>query len=1727
MLFTHKAGHRGVILLVVIVMLTLFAILGIAFVYYAQAEADASSIFRDSASVQVGAKADAPSAQLLDEFLRQLIYDVPDDSTGVNSALRGHSLARTMYGWNDLDPTHNDKAYNGVGRVHTKDTSPAAYTFCNGYGKDDYLLPNYMWFATLEGPAPGSGFSMFLRDPEHMPPNYTTAVPQNMRNGSGAPSQARGAFIGANVSYTYPDLNNLFLAAVAPDGTVKLPSYFRDTTALSASLVPPDTTPFGPLDPANPNWTSAGGDMKYRVLRPRPADNPAVGAFTAFALPADKGGDVKNLTGGNGYATGNNDSIWLDLGSPVRTLPDGTQYKALFAALIMDLDNRLNVNVHGNVANMRGGAPTTPATQTNAAHFSNQGWGPWEVSLAKVLSGSTPPSPPNEWTNLFVGNAGGNLLGRYGSGNSARPTYAGTALWQNTPGQVPQAPPLPTLSHFYSQVDFDGLDVSGAAPVASVQMQTPPVNQPPWPVYGSNPGGYDNYTSTTPNGEQIDHPALFNIFVPNYASGTPTTTDHGVFDVSNTRAMIHDLSTPTELGNSTIGQLLQSTFQTQTNSRMRLTTHSFDVDQPGITPWLYDPTQISNYKQQATASSPPAVAALGPELPPSAPASGNSFPGLDKRVTTLTDQGEFGGLDWRAIGAALGKIDLNRTLPPYPAYNPTGFTPAVNYYDRYDDNSKLPVVQAFLNAQAARQQFAQDIYTRLLYVTIGRTTNPAYGDSGFDASQAGNMATLRWLAQLAVNIVDYIDEDDVSTPFNFYNDGNSDHSQWVFGTEMPHLLINEVLAEKSTDNTGKIEHRVFAELHNPFVTTGAPNGQSLDTQPVILTESGIGTSANTDTVDDVAGLLNQSYSTYQILVSTGPASTFTTGLTKNDNVWGFPDPSTVRAQTKIQFKPRTTPPPPTYWPYPTAPAAPGDSFGSALTMSPDPANVLGMAYSPPFGPPPQKPFVMPQSWMLVGPQTTAITSVGTPPNYNGPNTYDRVILSPAVPAPTLWCQSDDMRYTPTSGSDAQVTVSLMRLANPHIPFDPNPTVNGVANGPTNPWFNPYITVDYMENVKVWDRGGADPSSQSTGKKQPYVASQTSGQDPTPVPNGTTSHSFGKANSPLTSPFSWLVHLDRNLVSPAELLQVSGFQPWQLTHQFLNTNVPLGHLVPWFDEDLASPVYNPVLSASTSSHRLYRLFEFLSTHSLACGVAGTGRTPGKVNLNTNFDPAPATSPQYVFSAVCDQNAANNFVQSDVDTAWQNLVTAKIPSGIGLADERPFYGMAAGQSPAAGGIQYPAPTTYTDPNGLSVNNTLLCSNNHGSYDGANRSLQAASLATGSIPYFQDQMLAKIFNQVTTRSHVFAVYLTVGFFRVTPNIDGSGNPWQPVTLGEELNLSTGTNIRHHMFAIVDRSALTQLRIPQQWQAANLPTAGSNNQTTSAINAPLVAGQPSAQTVTVNALSGTQTATNLPWNIQVGSPVLVDPANSSQQEVVTVTAVNPLANSFTANFTKMHASNVYVYVPVETQQTSGTVAAPSPGIITITPSALQDSNSPPAWSIQPGTQLFLDVAPNQEAVTVSSVDTSAGTFTASSTRTHTGTVPIFVPLASATAQTGVGGSGSYSITVNSGNYTTAGSSFSGSLSPSSTNVTVPNPSGQAGAPAWTIQPGSIITVDSAASQETVEVTSVSASSSPPTFTATFNKPHAAGFGIYVPKFGNPGPQANFSAPDNSAVVLYAAVID
>src|SRR5262245_42043331 len=105
--------RRATVLLVVLLLLALFTAVGLAFVYYADFHATAAARFREA---QSQTRPDVEPELLLAYFLGQLIYDA-DDATGLYSALREHSLARTLYGWNDDDPGGNATPYHGTGRL--------------------------------------------------------------------------------------------------------------------------------------------------------------------------------------------------------------------------------------------------------------------------------------------------------------------------------------------------------------------------------------------------------------------------------------------------------------------------------------------------------------------------------------------------------------------------------------------------------------------------------------------------------------------------------------------------------------------------------------------------------------------------------------------------------------------------------------------------------------------------------------------------------------------------------------------------------------------------------------------------------------------------------------------------------------------------------------------------------------------------------------------------------------------------------------------------------------------------------------------------------------------------------------------------------------------------------------------------------------------------------------------------------------------------------------------------------------------------------------------------------------------------------------------------------------------------------------------------------------------------------------------------------------------------
>jgi hypothetical protein len=105
------------------------------------------------------------------------------------------------------------------------------------------------------------------------------------------------------------------------------------------------------------------------------------------------------------------------------------------------------------------------------------------------------------------------------------------------------------------------------------------------------------------------------------------------------------------------------------------------------------------------------------------------------------------------------------------------------------------------------------------------------------------------------------------------------------------------------------------------------------------------------------------------------------------------------------------------------------------------------------------------------------------------------------------------------------------------------------------------------------------------------------------------------------------------------------------------------------------------------------------------------------------------------------------------------------------------------------------TGPTPDGAGINDTFL---RVAPGNGGAQSARLFQNPPAEHPYQQFELLNKVFNHLTSRSNVFAVWLTVGFFEVTDETT------QPVRLGAEVGRAENRHVRHRLFAVVDRSVL-----------------------------------------------------------------------------------------------------------------------------------------------------------------------------------------------------------------------------------------------------------------------------------------------------------------------------------
>lgn len=395
--------RRGSTLVIVVALLGLLAFMGMVFYSFAAQERAASENFSDAAKFAV----DEPS-NVFDHMLRQIIVgpaNTPSERASIlASSTNRHSLIRNLVG-NDVHPHTGDPIeveVNANGIPFIPQPRLAVDTDGDGIGdiidRDNDGNPDPAdWLEFVDSPSARVHAGFRERGLEgNQPPFVAPPAP--------------------DVDYTYPDINNLFLAyrgtairdnrdtnGNTPPGKstfeevrVIIPSFFRPQYMKSilnngpnGSSVPTDVNWISSWDGQNANrgnvlWAARGfrphprhiagrlenGTIVFRYV----ADDEAGALQLQGGFPFHPGQDANNANnnptqlGEMGLWTGSHpdvyeldvdndgdgikEGIWMDLAYPIQETSDGKEYAVLHSVTIYDLDSLLDLNVHGNLAGL-------------------------------------------------------------------------------------------------------------------------------------------------------------------------------------------------------------------------------------------------------------------------------------------------------------------------------------------------------------------------------------------------------------------------------------------------------------------------------------------------------------------------------------------------------------------------------------------------------------------------------------------------------------------------------------------------------------------------------------------------------------------------------------------------------------------------------------------------------------------------------------------------------------------------------------------------------------------------------------------------------------------------------------------------------------------------------------------------------------------------------------------------------------------------------------------------------------------------------------------------------------------------------------------------------------------------------------------------------------------------------------------------------------------------------
>lgn len=424
--------------------------------------------------------------------------------------------------------------------------------------------------------------------------------------------------------------------------------------------------------------------------------------------------------------------------------------------------------------------------------------------------------------------------------------------------------------------------------------------------------------------------------------------------------------------------------------------------------------------------------------------------------------------------------------------------------------------------------------------------------------------------------------------------------------------------------------------------------------------------------------------------------------------------------------------------------------------------------------------------------------------------------------------------------------------------------SGVASDYPNPWMRLFDPAKGMDPSVTADPTNTVQAAALTSAAFPHLANHTLGRYNSDLEVGATPLVWRKTDTDaagynevyIGSPQAPFIHLpwnDAPYVTPYDIMQVPASAPGRFGIEFIQrkeTVVPeeagslgtggrygfdgeeknrIGHQLNFFNSDPG-----PSTVSSTNPYKSLNLAEFLEFVHVPSPYVGTERLlnydtvsgnfngdepytvstfrePGKINLNTMNASA--------YCALRGDRFGPEYSEIYNEMEFDDMIPFELPfrSAAAANHTSQYYRNPADATLLRKKIALNTPTNIDTPNGTKMR-PLLAPND-----------MPDALAN---TYNDVESIQRLSNLSTTRSNVFAVWITVGYFEVEkvhfadPSVDPSDNKnvniaraaigLPPITdsdefyaiypdgyrFGKELGYHTGETVRHRAFYMIDRS-------------------------------------------------------------------------------------------------------------------------------------------------------------------------------------------------------------------------------------------------------------------------------------------------------------------------------------